>query len=270
MTQITAHMVVKNEDQWIWYAISSVLPYVDKFLIVDTGSSDHTVKIIKSFTDKKIQFTQTKIAVSADMTSVRQKQIDQTKTPWIWIVDGDEVYPEGTAEEIVKAAKSNKFEGIVVRRFDLLGDIYHRQLESVGEYNLFGHRGHLVTRLVNKNKIKGLHLVGDYPLEGFYDAAGISTREHSPASWYITSSALYHAMYLKRSSLGSNLPMFNRTKYKIETGSLIDHKPPEVMYKKHPSYVPSHLMSRSLTYELAAGLITPIKKLKRVLISHKP
>lgn len=55
---VTAHMIVKNEDQFIWYAISSVLPYVDKFIIFDTGSTDKTVEIIRLFKDKKIVFKQ--------------------------------------------------------------------------------------------------------------------------------------------------------------------------------------------------------------------
>jgi glycosyltransferase involved in cell wall biosynthesis len=51
---ITVHMVVKNEDQWIWYSIQSVLQYVDKILITDTGSTDHTVEIIKSIKSPKL------------------------------------------------------------------------------------------------------------------------------------------------------------------------------------------------------------------------
>jgi len=39
---ITAQMVVKNEENFVWFAIKSVLPYVKKFLITDTGSTDNT------------------------------------------------------------------------------------------------------------------------------------------------------------------------------------------------------------------------------------
>lgn len=269
MTKITAHMVVKNEDQWVWYAINSVLPYVNKLLITDTGSTDNTVKIIKSIKSDKIEFNQIQANSPKDVTTARQAQIDKTKEGWIWVVDGDEVYPEDCAEEIVKAIKSKKYEGIVVRRYDLLGDLYHRQLESVGQYELFGSRGHLVTRLVNKDKIKGLHISGDYPLEGYYDGKDVSTRDRERKNWYITSNYLYHAMYLKRSSLGGNLPMFNRSKYKIETGILIDHKPPEVMYSSHPRYVPGHLEPRGIAYEIAAGFITPVKTLYRKIINIK-
>jgi len=36
---ITAHMIVKNEEQWVWYALQSILPYVDKVIVYDTGST---------------------------------------------------------------------------------------------------------------------------------------------------------------------------------------------------------------------------------------
>jgi len=264
MSTITAHMVVKNEDQWIWFAINSVLPHVDKFLITDTGSTDNTLKIIRSIKSSKIKLTTTTINSPSELTQIRQDQLDATTTPWIWIVDGDEIYPKATIQEIVQAVKIDQYEGIVVRRHDLLGDIYHAQDESVGEYNLFGHRGHLVTRLVNKDKIKGLHYQGDYPLEGFFDRDNQSTRDRNPDNWYISSRYLYHAMYLKRSSEGANLKsVLHRSKYKVETGHPLDTHYPEVFDLVHPSFVPNPLINRSLAYNLAASIITPVKKLKR-------
>lgn len=260
-------MVVKNEDQWVWFAIMSVLPHADKLLVTDTGSTDNTLAIIKSINSAKIILKQKNVTSPAAITTIRQQQIDDTTTDWIWIVDGDEIYPRATAQEVVKAVKTDKYEGIVVRRYDLLGDIYHRQIETVGEYKLFGQRGHLVTRLVNRQRIKGLHLKGNYPLEGFFDGVGKSTRDRDPRNWYITKSYLYHTMYLKRSSQGSNLStVLNRSKYKIEKGIKLTNGLPEIFSQKRPKYVPNPLVKRSLGYEIAATLITPIKQLKRAIL----
>ena len=46
--RITAHMMVKNEARFVWYSIMSVLDYVDRIRIWDTGSNDGTVEIIES------------------------------------------------------------------------------------------------------------------------------------------------------------------------------------------------------------------------------
>ena len=54
--KITGHMIVQNEEQWVWYAIHSVLPFVEKLFIYDTGSTDKTVSLISSIKSKKIAF----------------------------------------------------------------------------------------------------------------------------------------------------------------------------------------------------------------------
>ncbi len=259
-------MVLKNEDQWVWFAIQSVLPHATQLLITDTGSSDNTVRVIKCISSSKIKFTQISVNTPLDVTAVRQRQIKETKTDWIWIVDGDEVYPSSTAKEVVKAT-TGRYEGIAVRRYDLMGDVYHRQRESIGEYNLFGQRGHLVSRLFNLKQIKGLHVAGDYPLEGYHDSENVLTQNRDKANWYITNNYLYHAMYLQRSSMGSNLKgVFNRSKYKIEQGIQITEELPEVFSLKRPSIVPDPTLTRSMSYEVAASVITPIKNLKRTLL----
>lgn len=261
---ITAHMMVKNEDQWVRYSLLSILPYVDTVLVTDTGSTDHTLEAIKSIASPKIILTETRVNTPEGVTRIREDQLKNTKTDWFWVVDGDEVYPEETAREVVRATQG-VFEGIVVRRFDLLGDIYHRQLESVGQYQLFGHRGHLVTRLINQSRIKGLHYRGTYPNEGFLDGDNCSTRERNPKYWYITHNYLYHAMYLKRSSIGSNLAMFNRHKYKIESGISIGSTNIPAVFRDYPplSWESHPLKKRSLAYESLATLITPLKNFKR-------
>jgi len=260
---ITVHMVVKNEDQWIWYSIQSVLQYVDKILITDTGSTDHTVEIIKSIKSPKIKLNQIIANSRLDVTKARQSQIDQTVTPWIWIVDGDEIYPKNLIQEVLETVKKNIYHLIVVRRFDLLGDIYHRQSETVGAYKMFGHSGHLLIRLINKSQFSNLHVMGEYPQESYYTKNDFCLNEIDPKNIFITNHSLSHTMYLRRSSLGGNLPMFNRSKIKIETGINISDKYPEVFDMDKPVNVPDARQKRKYSYELLASIITPIKNLKR-------
>ena len=265
-TGITAHMIVKNEDQWVWYAVQSVLPYVDTFLVIDTGSTDHTLECLQSIHSPKLRITQHQISSPSELTELRNEQIRQTKTPWLWIVDGDEVYPKLTALEIVTATAHANVHGIVVRRHDLLGDIYHRQSESVGSYSILSQTGHLVTRLIHISSFPGLHVERPYPDEAYFDAQNNSIHEHDDSFWYVTEHYLYHAMYLRRSSLGSNLPMFNRSKYKVEKGLSVPGPIPAVFSLPRPSFVPDALTRRSTSYELAAAILTPIKELKRKIL----
>ena len=265
-TGVTAHMVVKNEDQWVWYAINSVLPHIDSFLITDTGSSDHTIEIIKSISSPKIIFNQVKILSREDVSKVRQSQIDNTKTKWFWIVDGDEVYSDTLAKEILEAISIDKYSAIVVRRHDLLGDIYHKQIETVGTYEMFGETGHLLIRLLNNDLLKGLVVKGQYPQESYYTLGDEKVNNLDKKKVYITKHSLYHAMYLKRSSLGGNLPMFNRGKYKVESGIQITDRVPKVFKLPRPKFVPDPFTRRGVGYEIVASVVTPIKNLKRKLL----
>ena len=53
---ITAQMLVKNEEYWIWYSVRSILPFANKVMIFDTGSTDETSKIIGSIHSAKLPF----------------------------------------------------------------------------------------------------------------------------------------------------------------------------------------------------------------------
>ena len=260
-------MVVKNEDRFIWFAITSILPFVDELRICDTGSTDQTVKIISKIKDKKIKFSQNNVNTRADIGKVRQLQLDQSNSDWILLIDGDEVYPDYLLSEItgILEKTGNRLEGIVVGRFDLLGDIYHYQDNSAGFYDLWGKKGHFALRLINKKNIPGLHIEGIYPYEGYYDKKGKEIISHCASKFYFTKGCLHHAMYLQRSSLNARLSdTFNRFKYKIEKGiRLTPQNIPRVFYGAIPVGVPDVRAYRPVCYELVAEILTPIKKLKR-------
>jgi glycosyltransferase involved in cell wall biosynthesis len=264
MTGITAHMVVKNEDIFVRYAINSILPYVDHFLITDTGSTDATLKRITSISSPKIKLQQTKCHTPASIVAVRSEQLQATKSQWIWQIDGDEVYPAKTCQEIVNHLDPN-LAGVMVRRFDSLGDIYHYQPdERVGGYHLFGRLRHINLRLINR-QLAGLHLRGHYPQEGFYDGQGKALISYPQSRFYLTRNGYLHTTYLKRSTTGSSLKTtLHRHKYKIEWGKKLPLKdiPEEFSLASNSEAV----KKRSLVYNLAALIITPLKMLKRTVI----
>ncbi|KKS98608.1 MAG: family 2 glycosyl transferase [Candidatus Gottesmanbacteria bacterium GW2011_GWA2_43_14] len=266
--KITVHMLVKNEDRFVWYSLASVLPYADRVLICDSGSSDETYRILKSFSDPKISLKREKAETAQDVSRLRQSQLEKTGGGFIWLVDGDEVYPGETASEIRKIVKmkGRTTEGIVVGRYDLLGDIYHYQDDSAGFYSLFGKKGHFALRLINTDILSGLHIAGKYPLEGYYDKTDTEITRHPPEKFIFTKGHLFHAMYLKRSSMKDD-PVFNRNKYKIEKGLELKRQfIPEIFYKKEkPAMVAEVLGERGMVYEFMAAFLTPLKKIKRKL-----
>ena len=100
--QIWGHALVKNEDRYLWYAISSVIKFVDKGLLWDTGSSDDTLKIVESLKQRypsKIKFREIGEVNPEQFTVVRQKMLEESACDWVVIVDGDEVWWEDKIKE---------------------------------------------------------------------------------------------------------------------------------------------------------------------------
>jgi len=102
---VTAHCVIRNEDIWIWYVIQSVLSVFDRIIITDTGSEDNTLKILDEIKSDKITLIKKpKLMGSAFQrmfTYYRNEQISLTKTPWFFLLDGDEIFSTKGLQEMV-------------------------------------------------------------------------------------------------------------------------------------------------------------------------
>ncbi|PSR30275.1 MAG: glycosyl transferase family 2 [Sulfobacillus benefaciens] len=89
---LTLSMIVKNEEQFLPQCLASVKDIVDDMVIVDTGSTDHTMEIAHDFGARVIQ-----IDWPNDFARARNVGLDAVKTPWILVMDADE---ELVAEDI--------------------------------------------------------------------------------------------------------------------------------------------------------------------------
>lgn len=270
MKKIWGNTIVKNEDKFIWFAISSAIDYLDKMLIYDTGSIDKTVEIIKLLQKKypsKIIFETNPTKNAQDITKVRQKMLDQTKSDWLLILDGDEIWWKNSIIKIIEIIKNkgDDLYGLVIPVFNLVGDIYHYLPDAAGKYRLMNKTGHFNIRAVNRN-IKGLNIKNTYPLEGFYDGEGRIIQDMEEKIKFVNAPIL-HLTHLKRSSLdyGDKAVVGRSQKLKYEIGEKFpsNFKFPESLYEEAPDIVPSPWEKMSVKYKFIASLQTPLKKLKR-------
>lgn len=270
-TSLTVHTIVKNEEKWIWYALMSVKDYADVIYVYDTGSIDKTVEIIKSIKDPKIKFEQ-KMEVDKDgLTKLRQEQLDRTKTDWFLLVDGDEIWPDKTIKEfLTKIGNSDRQSwGVVIRAWNLIGDIYHHHPESESYHWPYAPKNYLGwanLRGFNKKEIQGLCVKGDYPQEAYYDDTNTPIQNYGSKHLIFLENRYFHTSYLQRSSSRQNDKLtLNRTlKNKIELGKkfkIIDY--PKAFSLKRSLNVASPWQKRSFIYFMLALFITPLKKIKR-------
>ncbi|MDD3946370.1 MAG: glycosyltransferase [Clostridia bacterium] len=80
-------MIVKNEEAFLGRCLKSVVDHVDEIIIVDTGSTDRTVGIAKSF-GARIYYH----SWQDDFSLHRNQSISYAKGRWIFIIDADEEY----------------------------------------------------------------------------------------------------------------------------------------------------------------------------------
>lgn len=255
---ITAQMIVKNEDRWIWYAIKSIIDHVSYILIFDTGSQDNTVEIIKSFSTHKIKFEQKGTVNPKQLVKLRQEQLERTKTDWFLLVDGDEVWPENSIKKLVNSISKNQAKvGVVVKAKICLGDIFHYQDDKAGRYRIGERLGHYNIRAYRK--IKGYYWQGIYPNEAYVDGKNLPIQEKKTDLIFLDN-YYWHLRHLPRST------KFKNIKRKFEFGKPIAGKDiPEVFSLKRPSIVSSPLVSYSIEEKLAALVLTPLRVIKRTL-----
>ncbi|MEE3719193.1 glycosyltransferase [Tumidithrix elongata RA019] len=85
MTTLSLCMIVKNESQNLARCLESVKAFVDEIVIVDTGSTDDTVEIAKSYGAKIDYFPW-----CHDFAAARNYSLSKATSEWILFLDADE------------------------------------------------------------------------------------------------------------------------------------------------------------------------------------
>ena len=82
---ISLCMIVKNEERFLAECLESVKDVVDEICIVDTGSTDRTVEIARSY-GAKIEFHEWR----KDFAWARNKALEMATRRWTFVLDADE------------------------------------------------------------------------------------------------------------------------------------------------------------------------------------
>lgn len=245
--KIWVNTIVHNEENFVWFALMSIVDYVDKILVWDSGSTDKTVDVIQEVIKEKgqkVEFREVDSADEHEFTKVRQSMLNQSKCDWILILDGDEVWWKDSIKQVIDLIKKrgDTIDAIISPFFNMVGDIYHYQSEDAGKYEIAGKKGHLTIRAINR-KIPGLHLSGPYGKEGYTDSEGKFIQQRDASRLVSLDAPFMHLTHLKRSEKD------NHNKYKYDLGLKLNKDLPEVFFMKRPDIVPLPCEERSKLYE---------------------
>ncbi|AEE17294.1 glycosyltransferase [Treponema brennaborense] len=241
---ITAHTMVKNEDRFIWFAIMSVIDYVDKMIIFDTGSTDNTVAIIQSIIgsgyEDKIIFEEKGDVDRTRLGVLRQEMLEKTETDYFMILDGDEIWWKDSIEELIAIANSAEEPLLVAQHYiNCAKDIFHYRKPGRDVFAFLDKNEASTIRLYS-TKIPGIHCGGYYGIEGFFDGDNNEVQcGKYQISWQ--KEKYFHTSYIQRSSnQNKDLKAFSRMSklfmsydYKFPK----NYKFPEVFYETYPALV---------------------------------
>lgn len=271
--KLWAHTMFKNEAKWLWYSVTSVIDFVDKILLWDTGSTDESPKIAQALKNKypeKIILNKTDLKTKEDFPLVRQEMLSETKSDWFLVLDGDEIWWRSSIKKVASfiQKEGNNYECAVVPTVNLVGDIYHFQGPDSGKYKFGSLIGHYNLRAVN-TKIPGLHSQGVHGVWGWADTQNRMIQDRETYK-YIDAPYL-HATNIGRSEKDEAvIKRSKKLKYEIGTSFPLDYYYPESFFMDKPDSIASPWSTMQTSFKARAIIETPIRKLKRKLWQSAP
>ncbi len=93
--RLVAISLVRNEEYWIWYALTSVYPYVDRILLFDNHSTDATLEIVRGMRHVADKLSITERFGGSSEHENREHCLDAARAAGgthVLFLDGDEVH----------------------------------------------------------------------------------------------------------------------------------------------------------------------------------
>ena len=97
--EITVHIMEQNESFWIGYSLQALTQFFPHIFVYDTGSTDGTLEIIKSF--PTVTLVEMGVLDRFQLGDCRNEMMRATKTPWVLQQDGDEYYPPSSLKQML-------------------------------------------------------------------------------------------------------------------------------------------------------------------------
>ena len=114
MIRLSLSMIVKNEERYLKDCLESVKGVVDEIVVVDTGSTDNTVKIAEEYGAKIFNFKWIN-----DFSAARNYSLSKCSGEWILYLDADERLNKESVTELKKMVSSNKRIGVFCNIYNI-------------------------------------------------------------------------------------------------------------------------------------------------------
>jgi glycosyltransferase involved in cell wall biosynthesis len=168
---VSACMIVKNEEEFLPRCLESIKNLVDELIIVDTGSTDRTVEIAKSY-DAKVYYH----PWEDDFSKHRNQALSYATKDWIFQIDADEVLAPGCGGAVCEAIKNESIDSVYVTiksAFDeSKGEAVHNFIRIFRRNGVIHYEGRV------HNRIVGARASEMYPIMLFHEGYNLSREDN--------------------------------------------------------------------------------------------
>lgn len=105
-------MIVKNEEKWLPGCLRSVQGAADEIIVVDTGSTDGTVKVAESFGAKVCGFRW-----NDSFSEARNFSLSRATEDWILVMDADDVFEREDLQKLLFITRGGEADAYCGRTF---------------------------------------------------------------------------------------------------------------------------------------------------------
>jgi glycosyltransferase involved in cell wall biosynthesis len=152
--KISASLIVKNESNHLRHALDSILG-LDEIVIVDTGSTDNTIEIAKSYTDKV--YYGDEYNWKDDFAFHRNQSLKKCTGDWVFIIDADEYLEPGGIDKLKKyinLAEEKGYTGLLFETKSSSGNDKHMSIRAFKRLDNISWKGAAHNYLVNVKSMK--------------------------------------------------------------------------------------------------------------------
>jgi glycosyltransferase involved in cell wall biosynthesis len=90
---ITGVVLAHNEEHNIDECLSALRPHVAELIVIDTESTDGTVRLARKWADRVLSHPN-----SENFDAIRNTAVPKAQNDWLWFVDADERVPARTGQ----------------------------------------------------------------------------------------------------------------------------------------------------------------------------
>ena len=118
MKTLSLCMITKNEEKNISRCLDSIKDIVDEIIIVDTGSTDKTIEIAKSYGANIYHYKW-----NNDFSKARNVSLQKATKDWILVLDADEVLPYEEGLKLKNIINTTENEGLFLRLDNIIDNV---------------------------------------------------------------------------------------------------------------------------------------------------